>query len=103
MNTYLELEPNEKELSGLVLMFGKKTLKNGVTADDIKRLLDEAEKQDPLVALRVNTDVDERNSMCNSGTSALCTETCASAQVSVYCTQKIFATFLKNFEFQFGT
>ena len=58
--TYLELEPNDKELSGLALMFGGGPLKSGVTADDINGLLEEAQRSDPLVALRVNTEVDER-------------------------------------------
>ena len=58
--TYLEMAPNEKVRTGLALMFGNNPLRRGVAEVDITDLLDEAQRQDPVVALRVNEDVDKR-------------------------------------------
>ena len=58
--TYLEMAPSEKVMTGLTLLYGNNPLRRGVAELDIANLLDEARRQDPIIALRVNEDVDKR-------------------------------------------
>ena len=57
---FYHIEPDENEYSGLQIMFGHNCVKNMVDDPDVQELIDEAGNSDPLVGLRVNETVSER-------------------------------------------